>query len=160
MDGGIYGDEERLRLLIVRVGDDGPAKVSANINKLLTVIATKEHTHKEIITELLVSSIASLPDKPPIYATFLSMLNMTTHAYVIEIFQDIVKKYYQYIEKSDFLEVKNILAFFIFSTKCNLLNIQTSAEIILYMLKAYKQCNAKYICLIPIVYLFPLIVRI
>ncbi len=148
----------RLRLLIVRIGDDGPAKIVSNLNKLLTVVCSKEHMYKEIIVDLLCTSISCLPDKAAIYASFLALLNIHTHTLVEDTFQEIIKKFYSGIEKCDFLETKNLLKFLIFSVKTNLLKKQNLVDILKYMLMAYKQCPNKEICLVPLIYAFPFIV--
>ena len=136
----------------------GQDKINSNLSKLLTVICSKEHTYKEIIIDLLCSSIEALPDKCSMYATFLGLLNSHSHSLLAEICQEIVKRLYSHIEKCDFLETTNLLRTLSYSVKCNFLKSQSLVDLLRNMLTAYTHAHSKDICLIPIIYTFPIIV--
>ena len=79
--------EERMKMLIVRIGDQGLAQANSNITKLQNEIEANISTLKNTIVQCLSEAICLLPSKEQFYARIF----IGPQPFIPDLLKDIIK---------------------------------------------------------------------
>jgi len=142
----------------MKVGDEGKSRLISNLNKLLSVVCSKEHTHREEIIKNCAFGISRLPDKSGIYATFLAMLNNNSHTLVVDICNQTIRTLEQAISENNVSQAKNIIRFLCELSCSKLLKPLALTDIIYSLLNSHASKSIISCELIAIVMNLPYMV--
>jgi len=104
--------EERLKSLIVRVGDKGSTSVESNLEALSHALEADLPKHKISIIDFIIQCTGALPTKTPVYGTLVGLLNARSFDFGRDLVQKLSVKLQENITNQTHLdEVRMLLRF-------------------------------------------------
>lgn len=117
-------DQERIRGLLVKAGDDRK-KVVGNIRGLLSVLGEDMNEHRETILLSFVECAKYLPTKSGVLATWLSLMNPSHRVFVSDCLNSLYGELRYAVEKKDYQVTSCILRVMIELTNCGSLSLDS-----------------------------------
>jgi hypothetical protein len=117
-------DQERIRGLLVKAGDDRK-KVVGNIRGLLSVLGEDMAEHRETILLSFVECAKYLPTKSGVLATWLSLMNPSHRVFVSDAINALYGELRYAVEKHDYQVTSCILRVMIELTNCGSLSLES-----------------------------------
>ncbi|CAO3608326.1 unnamed protein product [Cunninghamella blakesleeana] len=104
--------QERLKGLIIKIGDKITSDLQVNLNKMKNILDSDFDKYPDMIQETLLACVLEIPAKAPIYGTLIGLLNVSNHSIVVKLmekFNDILK---ESAEKLDWFKLKQLVRFY------------------------------------------------
>lgn len=94
-------DENKILMMLVRIGDENVEKIDMHIDKLCTYLCKQIGRLKSYITEVFLKCVFSIPNKQFIYAYILYSMANEKHEYVVDIINEVFDLFVQSINKGE-----------------------------------------------------------
>ncbi|KAI8083062.1 armadillo-type protein [Halteromyces radiatus] len=146
--------EERLKGLIIKIGDKITPDLQVNLNKMKNILDNDYEKYPDMVQETLQACVLELPSKTPIYGTLIGLLNASNNNIVLRLMEGFNTLLTTSVEQADWFKLKQLVRFYgelvnanviLPSAYCHLL------EDILADLDQSKQLKRRLDCLVYIV---------
>ena len=94
-------DENKILMMLVRIGDENVEKIDMHIDKLCTYLCKQIGRLNQYITEVFLKWVFSIPNKQFIYAYILYSMANEKHEYVVDIINEVFNAFVQNINRGE-----------------------------------------------------------
>ncbi|KAI9308621.1 armadillo-type protein [Cunninghamella echinulata] len=146
--------QERLRGLIIKIGDKITPDLQVNLNKMKNILDSDFDKYPDMVQDTLLACVLELPAKAPIYGSLIGLLNVSNHSIVVKLmekFNDVLK---ETVEKLDWFKLKQLVRFYGELVNANVISPSAYCyllEDILTDLNQIDQLKRRLDCLVYIV---------
>ncbi|KAI8333346.1 armadillo-type protein [Chlamydoabsidia padenii] len=146
--------QERLKGLIIKIGDKITPDLKVNLNKMKNILDNDFEKYPTMVQETLEACVTEIPTKTPIYGTLIGLLNESNSSIVeqlMESFNNLLKKS---VDNLDWFKLKQLVRFYGELVNTNVVlptNYIDLLNDILFDLTQPKQLKRRLDCLVYIV---------
>lgn len=147
-------NKRTLEDLIVRVGDQGPDKYKANVQKLMDTISKdlESDVFKEQLCGTLCTSISKLPNKYFVYAVVVTNINQAQPDFAERLFVQLFELLQVALQQNSIMEASNVMCFFAETVNTGLMNSFTFISLLMEIISVSEKDMDNFDQLIRLVF--------